>query len=142
MEHKKILNLLNDANDSKFVTRKWDIVNDNSNANYAVGNEIKFNREFLKHNLSDYKDAYILVRGNITVRVGPTTQVAFKNCALFTKCITKIDGTTIDDAEDLDLVMPMYNLIGHSSNYSETTGTLWLYSEDGATNCNADIVKQ
>ena len=51
----------------------------------------------------------------------------------------KIDGTTIDDAEDLDLVMPMYNLIGYSSNYFETTGSLWSYSKDEATNSNADI---
>ena len=68
------------------------------------------------------------------------TQVAFKNCALFTKCITKVDGATIDDDEDLDLIMPMYNLIEYSSNYSETTGSLWFYSKDEATDFNADIV--
>ena len=61
------------------------------------------------------------------------------NCALFIICITKIDGTTIDDAEDLDLVMPMYNLIEHNSNYSKTTGSLWFYSKDEATDFNADI---
>ena len=66
------------------------------------------------------------------------TQVSFKNCAPFTKCITKIDGATIDDAEDLDLVMPIYNLIEYSSNYSETTGSLWFYSKVEATNFNAD----
>ena len=48
------------------------------------------------------------------------TKVAFQNCASFTKCITKIDEITIDDAKDLDLVMPMYNLIEYSSDYSET----------------------
>ena len=56
---------------------------------------------------------------NITFTAAPETQVAFKSCARFTKCITKIDGTTIDDAEDLDLVMPMHNLIEYSSSYSE-----------------------
>ena len=56
MEHKKILNLLNESNDSKFVTRKWNIVNDNSNANYSVGNEITYNTEVLKSNLCDYND--------------------------------------------------------------------------------------
>ena len=61
------------------------------------------------------------------------TELAFKNCAPFTKCITKIDGTTIDDAEDLDLVMPMHNLIEYSSYYSETTRSLWFYSKDEAT---------
>ena len=59
MEHEKILNLLNDANDSKFVTRKWSIVNDNSKANYGVGNEITYNTEVLKSNLCDYNNAYI-----------------------------------------------------------------------------------
>ena len=53
-------------------------------------------------------------------------QVAFRNCAPFTKCVTKIDGTTKDDAENLVLVMPMYNQIEYSSNYSETAGSLWL----------------
>ena len=53
----------------------------------------------------------------------------------------KIDGTTIDNIEDLDLVMPMYNLLEYSSNYSYTTGSLWFYSEDEATNFNADIAE-
>ena len=56
-----------------------------------------------------------------------------------TKCITKIDGITIADGEDLDLVMPMYNLIKYSSNYSETTGSLWFYTKHEATNFNAGI---
>ena len=98
------------------------------------------NAEVLKSNLCDYNDAYILVRGDITVAAAPATQVAFNNCAPFTKCITKIDRTTIDDAEDLlGLVAPMCNLIEYSSNYSETTGSLWFYSKDGATTFNADI---
>ena len=109
MEHQKILNLLNDANDSKFVTRKWNIVNDNSNSNYAAANEITYNTEILKYNRCDYNDDYILVTGDITVIAAPATQVAFKTCAPFTQCITKIDETTTDDAEDLDLVMPTYN---------------------------------
>ena len=131
MEHQKILNLLNEANTSKFITRKWNIVNDdNSKANYNAGNEITYNTEVLKSNLCDYNDAYILVKGDITVTAAPEIQVAFKNCAPFTKCITKTDETTIEDAEDLDLVIPMYNLIEYSSYYSETTGSLWFYSKD------------
>ena len=66
--------------------------------------------------------------------------MAFKNCAPFSKCITKIDGTTTDDAEDLNFVMVMYNLIEYSSNYSETTGSLWFYSKDEATDFNGNIV--
>ena len=107
MEHQKVLNLLNEASDSKFVTRKWNIVNDNSKANYGVEYEITYNTEVLKPNLCDYNDAYMLVKGDITIASAGETQVAFKNFASFTKCITKTDGTTIDDTEDLDLVMPM-----------------------------------
>ena len=119
-----MLNLLNEANDSKLVTRKENILNNNSKSNYDAGNEITYNTEVLKSNLCDYNDAYILVRGDITVRAAPAIQVAFKICAPCTKYITKIGGTTINDAEDLDLVMPMYNLIEYSSNYSETMGSL------------------
>ena len=137
MEHQKILNLLSEINDSKFVTRKWNIVNELSNANYSVGNEIIYNTEVLKSNLFYYNNAYILVRGGITVAAATATQVAFKNCAQFTKCIKEIDGTIIDDAEDLDLVLLMYNLMEYSSNHSEITGSLWYYSK--ATNFNADI---
>ena len=93
----------------------------------------------MKSNHCDYNDAYILVRGDITVTAAPATQVAFKNCAPFTKSITKIDGTTISDAQNLDLVMPLYNLLKYSSNYSETIGSLWFYSKDEATNFNNNI---
>ena len=77
MEHQKILNLLNEADDSKFVTRKWNIVNDNSKSNYDITNEITYNTEILKSNLCDYIDAYISVRGDINVVDAPATQVAF-----------------------------------------------------------------
>ena len=132
---------MNNANNSKFVTRKWSIVNKNSNSNYAAANELTYNTEILKSNLCDYNDAYILVTADITVVPALAVQVAFKNCALFTKCITKIDGTTIDDGDKLGLVMPMYNLIEYRSNYSETTGSLFrFYSKNEATDFNADIV--
>ena len=101
MEHQKILNLLNEANDSKFVTRKWNIINDESKSNYDATNEITYYTEILKSNLCDYNDAYILLSGNITVVAAPIRQVAFKTCAPFTKCIPKTDKTTIDDAEGL-----------------------------------------
>ena len=73
--------------------------------------KLSINRNILKLILCNYNDAYILVRGNIITLNHEVTQVAFKNCAPFTNCITKIDGTVIDDAEDLDLIMPMYSLI-------------------------------
>ena len=78
---KKILNLLNEASNSKFVTRKWNIVYDQSNANYDIGNEIVSNTEVLKSNLCDYNDACILVRDDIIIVAPSETQVAFKNCA-------------------------------------------------------------
>ena len=104
------------------MARNWNMVYDNSKANYDVGNEIIYIMEVLKSNLCDQNDAYILVRGGITITGHQVTQVAFKKCAPFTKCITKIDETTIDGAENLNLVMLMCILIEYSSNYSETTG--------------------
>ena len=90
-------------------------------SNHDAANEITYNTEILKSNLCDYNNTYILLSGNITVVAALIRQVAFKTCALFTKCITKIDKTTVDGAEGLDLVRPMYNLIEYSSNYSEAT---------------------
>ena len=138
MEHQKISNLLNEANNSKFVKRKWNIVNDNSRTNYDAGSETIYNTEILKSNICDYNDAHISVRGNISIIGHQVTQVAFKNCAQFIKYITKIDGTTIDDAEDLVLVMLIYSLIEYSSIYSETTGSLVSF-KDKTTGFNADI---
>ena len=106
---------------------------DNSEANYDL--------EALKSSLCEYNDSYILVRGDITVTAASETQIAFRNCSPFTKCIKKIDGTAIDDAEDLDLVMSVYNIIEYSSKWSETTGSLWFYSKDEATNFNVDIAR-
>ena len=116
------------------------MVNDQSNANYDVGNEIIYNTESVESNCCDSNDACILVGGDIipTAHKNPTP-VAFKNSGPFIKCITKIDETTIDDAVDLDLVMLNYNLIEYSSNYSDPTGSLWFYSKEKATTFNADI---
>ena len=73
--------------------------------------------------------AYVLVKSNITATVAPTTQLSFKNCAPFTKCITKINGTAIVDQEDFNLVMLLHNLKEYSSNYPEITGGLWCFSK-------------
>ena len=115
------MNLLNEASDSKFVARKWNIVSHKGNANYEVGGDIIYSTKVLKSNLCDYSDAYILVSGNCNAG-NVEDQVAFKNCAPFTKCIQKIDGTTTEDVKDLYLVMSMYNLLEYSSNYCNTTG--------------------
>ena len=117
MEHQKVLNLLNEASDSKSVTRKWNIVNDQPSAIYGVEKRIIYSTKVLRYNLCDYNDAYLLVTGNITITGRNfATEVTFKKCAVFIKCITKIDGTTIDDTENLGLVMPMYKLLEYISN--------------------------
>ena len=95
----------------------------------------------LRSNLCDYADAYILVKGTITYtgtgndaatrRADERDKgVTFKNCAPFTKCISRINNTDIDNAQDIDIVMPMYNLIEYSDNYSKTSGGLWQYYKD------------
>ena len=93
----------------------------------------------LRSSLCDYSDAYILVKGNITVNNtaadgaaanNTNKKVIFKNCAPFTNCISKINNTQIDNAEYIDIVMPMYNLIEYSDNYSKTCGSLWQYCKE------------
>ena len=80
----------------------------------------------IESSLCDYCDAYVLVTGNIVV-VGAddNTKVAFKNCAPFRKCRTEINETFIDEAEHINIAMPMYNLTEYSDNYSDTSGRLW-----------------
>ena len=92
----------------------------------------------IKSNPFDYSDAYILVTGNITATGGDAnTRVAFKNCALFTKCITHINDEHMDNPYNLDIVMPMYNLIENSDNYSDTSGSLWQFLRDESPVRNA-----
>ena len=95
MEHQKILNLLNEASDSKSVTRKCNIVNHQWNANYDIGNKVVYNTEVLKTYLCNYN----VVKDDITIKRHQVTRVTFKNCAPLAKCITKIDRTAIDDAK-------------------------------------------
>ena len=95
----------------------------------------------LRSNLCDYADSYILVKRTITITgAGANADarqaderdkgVIFKNCAPFTKCISRINNTDIDNDHDIDIVMPMYNLIQYSNNYSKTCGSLWQYYKD------------
>ena len=93
----------------------------------------------LKSSLCDYKDAYIPVKGTITVNstaaadtdVNNTNKnVIFKNCAPFTNFIGEINNTKVDNAKGIDVVMPMYDLIEYSDNYSKTSRSLWQYCKD------------
>ena len=84
MEHQTKLNLLNEANYYKFLTRKWNIVNDNSKSNYAAANKIKYNTKISKSNLCDLNDAHILVTSDITVITAPQTHIALSElCTIY-----------------------------------------------------------
>ena len=133
METQKIVNLLNgsDNENSKFATKKWYVIDSESKGVYSHEDEIKFLTSSLESSLCDYSDAYILVTGNINVTGGDAnTKVAFKNCAPFKKCRTEINETFVDDAEHINIAMPMYNLIEYSNNYSDTSGSLWQFKRD------------
>ena len=133
METHKIINLLNrsDKENSKFATKKWYIIDSESNGNYSHHNPIKFLTKSIESSLCDYSDAYILVTGNINVTGGDNnTKVAFKNCAPFENCRTEINDTFVDYADFINITMPMYNLIEYSDNYSDTSESLWNFKRD------------
>ena len=142
MKYQKISNLLESTSDnlSKFRTRNWVEINDESRGNYA-NSDIRLKTTMLRSNLCDYVDSYILVKGTITITGAGDDEdarqadernkgVTFKNCAPFSKCISRINNTDIDNAHDIDIVMPMYNLTEYSDNYSNTSGSLWKYYKD------------
>ena len=142
MENQKIINLLDkiDTDSKYFVTKKWYIINDENNTNYGVDKNtgannpdtIKYDTRVLKPNLCDYAEAYILVDGTIRGTGGNNnnTRLALKNCAPFTKCNLEINDEHIDTAENLDITMPMYNLIEYSDNYQDSSATLYQYKQD------------
>ena len=136
MEYQKIVNLLDNASNqpSKFRTRNWVKTNDKSRGTYT-GKDIKFKTTMLRSNLSDYAETYMLVNGRITITGAgadaATRQaderdkcVAFKNCAPFIKCISTINNTDMDTAQDIDTVMPMYNVIEYSENIWKSVAIL------------------
>ena len=155
MEYQKIANLIDDDTlnqPSKFRTRNCVEINDESRGAYNINSQIKFETTMSKSSLCDYSDAYILVKGTITVNNtaaqgaaaanNTNKKVIFKNCAPFTNCISGINNTQIDNAKDIDIVMPMYNLIEYSDNYAKTTGSLWQYCKDiPARNNNNEITE-
>ena len=146
MEYQKIANLLDTGSNqpSKFRTRKWVEINDDSRETYA-GNEIKFKTTMLRSNLCDYADAYILVKGPITITGAGNDDATkqaderdkgatFKNCAPFTKCIKRINNADMDKAQDIDIATPMHNLIKYRDSYSKTSGSFWQYYKDDPNN--------
>ena len=130
MEYQKLANLIYDTSNqpSKFRTKNWVEINDESRGAYNVNSQIKFKTIMLKSSLCDYSDAYILVKGTISVNNTAAAgaaenninkKVIFKNCAPFTNYISEINNTQIDNAKDINIVMPMYNLIEYSDNYAK-----------------------
>ena len=138
MEFQKIVNFLDRTSDDKdlpkFITKKWIEVDDQSGGNYIVNKEIRNKTPMLRSDLCNFNDVYIVVKGIITVtepdNAKRNKEVAFKNNAPFINCISKINDVKIDNAKDLDVVMPMYNLLEYSKSYRKTTGSFWNYYRD------------
>ena len=146
MEYQKIRNLLGNIPDDKmliFITKKWIEVYAQSGGRYSTNKQIRFKRPMLRSDLCDYNDGYIVAKGAITVMtitngVNSINNIknrplAFKNNAPFISCISKINGILIENAEDIDFVIPMYNLLEYIKNYSNTSGSLWNYYRDELT---------
>ena len=127
MQYQKIINLLDNKPNqpSKFSAKNWVEIYDDSHGTYNTNSQIKFKTSMLKSSLCDYSDAYILVKGTISVVNTADAEVIFKNCALFTDWISEISNTQIDNARDIDVVRAIYNLIEKSDNYSKPSGSLW-----------------
>ena len=145
MESQKIINLLdsNDNESQKFATKRWYIINDQNTGNNAYGNgedgtTIKFETKVIEYNLCDYSDAYISVTGNIQNKAANSV-VPFKNCAPFRTCDVAINDEHVEKAADLDIVMPMYNLLEYSDNYQDSTGSLYQFKRDEPPEGNADV---
>ena len=110
MEYQKIPNLLDDESNqpSKFRTRNWVEINDEARGTYSPNKQVKFKTLMLRSSLCDCSDAYILVKGNVTVKNtaaegaaanNTNKKVIFENCAPFNNCISKTNNTQIDDVE-------------------------------------------
>ena len=123
MKQHKISKLLNDSTVSKFVTRKWIEVKGLLGGQYSVDKNIRFKTPLLRSDLCGYSDTYIIVKVAIDFGIFGNNDVTekgviFKNNASFRSCISKINNTLfIYNTEDLDIVMPMYNLLEYSNNY-------------------------
>ena len=141
MEYQKITNLLDNTPNqpTKFRTKNWVKINDDSRGMYNTNSQIKFKTSMIKSSLCDYSDAYILVSGAMSVEDtsaegaaanNTNKKVTFKNCTPFTDCISEINNRQVDNAKEIDTVMSMYNLVGYSDNYLNTSGRLWQYYRD------------
>ena len=139
MGYNKITNLLSklDKNEiPKFTTIKWIEIFDQSNGTYNKNKDIIFRTNQLRNDLCDFNDAYMVATRKITAN-NPgnddnvyNRKVSLKHSAPFLNCTLKINSQLIEDAQDLDIVMPMYNLLYHSKNFRKPTGSFWNYYPD------------
>ena len=135
-EFQKIVNFLktnSDENLPRFITKKWVELYDQSGGTYNVNKEFRIKTSTLRSDLCDFNDAYIVVKEDITLEGDNNANKRNKNLA-FINCILKINSVKIDNAEDLDIVMPMYNLLECSKNNRKTTGSLLNYYRDESSN--------
>ena len=146
MECQKMTNLLGTTPNQvpRCITKIWVEVHDQTGSaedRYKPSKQIRFKKSMLGSDLCDFSDAYIIVKGDITLTKNAdrgfidirNRPLAFSN-APFTNCISKINNVLIDNTEGLDVAMPMYNLLEYSKNYRKTTGSLWNYHRDEPNN--------
>ena len=148
MEYQKIINLLENTPNqlNKFRTKRWvEVKVEHVELTTLI---VKLNLKLiLRSGLCDYSDTYTVVSLTITVSNTAATGapannrkiIVIKNCAPFTNCISEINNTQINNAKDIDIAMPMYNLIEYSNNYFETSGSSWHYYRDESFLDNAAI---
>ena len=137
MEFNKINNLLGPAHDKvpRFIIKKWIEIQSQSGSTYNTSKPIRIKTSVLRYDICDHSDAYVWVKRKITV-TNPNDndnfnkELTFKNNAPFISCVSKINGELVENAEDLDIVMPMYNLLENSKNYEKTSGSLFNYHRD------------
>ena len=137
MEFNKINNLLGPAHDKvpRFITKRWIEVQSQSGSTYNASKQIRFKTSLFRSDLCDYSDAYVWVKGTITVtnpnnNANLDRRLTLKNNAPFVSCISKINGKLVENTEDIDIVIPMYNFLEYSKNYEKTSGSLFNYYRD------------
>ena len=136
METQKIINLLNDSSneESKFAAKKWYVIDSQTTKGKCKQGDTKFETKTIKSSPCDYSDTFISVKGNTTVNAANCTDVV-----PFSTCKTVINNVFVDRAEHIYIVMPMYNLIEYSNNYSDTSGSWWQFKRDEVPTNNTDL---
>ena len=133
MEYQKLINLLDNPTNrlSTFRMKNWVEATDNRKVVYSSNNKIEFKTSMPKSSLRDYSDAYILVKGTISIAntaaavfdINNTNiKVLFKDCAPLKKCMTETQNALLHNVQDIDVVMSICNLLEYSENYTKTSG--------------------